>query len=212
MALPAGKTSREAGPGATGTGPAATRSQHPEGRAVIPRSEREELARVVRLNVKVARAAVATRKAELYADVERQLSAQYRFDNQVWKDITQKAREAVKAADAQVAAICRAMNVPEEFRPSLQLQWWDRGENAAEKRRAELRKLAQRKIDAAAVAAQTAIEARGAEVLTMLVAGALQSEEARAFLASIPAAAALMPAIGLNELENTAKLMRQDDD
>jgi hypothetical protein len=212
MALPADKTSRAAGPGATGTGPAPTRSQRPEGRAVIPRSEREEVARVVRLNMKVAKAAVATRQAELLADVERQLSAKYAFGDELWAEITRKAGEAVKVADEQIARICRERGVPESFRPSLHLGWYDRGENAAAERRAELRKLAQRKVAAAASAAVTAIEARGAEVLTALIAGGLQSAEARAFLASIPTAAQLMPPLALGELEETAKLTCREDD
>jgi hypothetical protein len=102
--------------------------------------------------------------------------------------------------------------VPESFRPGLYLQWYDRGENAAAERRAELRKLAQRKVAAAASAAVTAIEARGAEVLTALIAGGLQSAEARAFLATIPTAAQLMPPLALGELEETAKLACRDDD
>jgi hypothetical protein len=206
------KTSCEAGQRATGTGPAPAPNQRPEGRAVIPKSEREELARVVRLRMRVAKAAVATRQAELLADVEKQLSAKYKFGDEVWAHITQRAEEAVAEADQEIARICREMGVPENFRPSLGLHWYDRGENAAAERRAELRRLAQRKVAAAAAAAVTAIEAKGAEVLTTLIAGGLQSAEARAFLASIPAAEQLMPQLALGELEETAKLTCQEDD
>jgi hypothetical protein len=203
MGQPADKTSREAGP---------TRNQRPEGQAVIPRSEREELARVMRLNMKVAKAATATRAAELLADVEKQLSAKYDFGDELWAEITRKAGEAVQAADEQIADICRERGVPESFRPGLELCWYSRGENAAASRRAELRSLAQRRIAAAASAAVTAIEARGAEVLTALIAGGLQSAEARAFLESIPTAAQLMPPLALGELEETVKLTCREDD
>jgi hypothetical protein len=159
------------------------------------KSERLELGRVVRLRAKVAKASVDQRQKELLADVERQLSAVFEFDDEVWADITRRAEGAVRQADEQIARICRERGVPDNFRPGLHLSWYDRGENAARSRRVELRKLAQTQIEAAASAARAAIEAKAAEVLTALIGGGLESAEARAFLESIPTAEHLMPPV-----------------
>jgi hypothetical protein len=173
----------------------------------MSRAERTELASVVKMRARVAKAAVAQREAELLADVEEQLSARYKSTHEAWKDVTEQAEKAVKAADQEIARICREIGVPENFRPELNLQWWSRGENAEAGRRAELRALAKARIDAMGKSAKTTIEARSAEVLTELVAGGLESAEAKAFLESIPTPAQLMPAVVVEEL--TADRKRQ---
>jgi hypothetical protein len=174
----------------------------------VNKSEREELASVARLRARVARKAVDARKAELLADAEAQLSAKYEFDEKVWADITRQAEEAVKAADEQIAQICRDKGVPENFRPTLHLGWFSRGENASKERRAELRKRAQTRIEALAVKAAAAIEAKEAEVRTRLIAGGLESNEAKAFLESIPTPTQLMPPIAIGDLDGSKVLPR----
>lgn len=168
---------------------------------VMTRTERDDLAKVARLRAKVARTAVAQREAELLADVEAQLAAEYDFADETWAEITKGAAEAVADADQQVAALCRARGIPEDFRPSLSVTWYGRGRNAVAGRRVELRKVAQTRIAAAAKGAKAAIEASEAEVLTELLAGGLTSDAARAFLESIPSAKALMPPMHVRELE-----------
>jgi hypothetical protein len=177
------------------------------------RKEREDLARAVRLQMKVAKASVDTRQKELLADVERQLSAIYQFDDKLWADINRQALEAVRQADEKVAAICRERGIPEEFRPGLSLYWHGRGENAANVRRTELRKRAQTQIAAEAEAAKTTIEARAAEVLTALLADGLTSADARAFLESIPRAEQLIKPVVIPALQGARKLLaaRADD-
>jgi hypothetical protein len=169
----------------------------------MSRQDREDLARVAKMRAKVAKDSVGHREAELRADVEAQLSATYQWDEDVWADITRNAKQAVDEADQRVAQICRELGVPERFRPRLRVEWYKRGENAAAERRAELRKLAQARIEAAGRKAKTAIESRTAEVLTELIAGGLESPEARAFLESIPTPQQLMPPVTIAELEAT---------
>jgi hypothetical protein len=167
----------------------------------MTRRDRDDLAKVARLRAKVAKDGVAQREAELRADVEEQLSARYKASDAAWSEITKQAKEAVDLADQEIARICRERGVPEEFRPYLSLGWYNRGENAEASRRAELRKLAQTRIAAAGRQAKTAIEAKTAEVLTQLIAGGLESSEARVFLESIPTAQQLMPPVTIAELE-----------
>lgn len=170
----------------------------------MTRGERDDLARVARLRAKVARTNVGQREAELLADVEEQLAAEYAFTDEAWADLTKGAAEAVAEADRQVAELCRQRGIPEDFRPGLTVGWYGRGRNAVPARRAELRKVAQTRIAAAAKAAKAAIEAREADVLTELLAGGLTSDAARSFLESIPSAAALMPPLQVRELETGA--------
>jgi hypothetical protein len=176
-------------------------STEPTGPMVMTRGDREQLVSVVKMRARVAKAAVADRQADLLADVERQLSTIYKANEQDWADISASAEAAVHAADQQLAAICRERGIPEEFRPSLHVGWYGRGENADAKRRAELRALATKQIDAAGKKAKLAIERRTAEVLTALVAGTLESSDARVFLESIPMPEALMPTISVKALE-----------
>lgn len=167
----------------------------------MSKSERDDLAKVARLRARVAKSKVAQREAELLADVEDQLAATYKFDDDAWADVTRAAKVAVQTAQAEVERRCRDLGIPDRFAPSLSLQWYGRGENALAQRRAELRKVAQTQIAAAGKAAKTAIEQQEAEVLTELLAGGLESAEARAFLESIPTPEQLMPTMALAELE-----------
>src|SRR5262249_18947165 len=136
---------------------------------------------------KVAKEAAEARGKWLLADVEEKLAARYQFGDKVWADVTDDANRAVKEADAKVAAICRARGIPEEFRPGLQLSWYDRGENAMKARPEELRRAAQAKIAALVKDAHVEIDQQMAEQLTELTKTGLTSEEARAFITAMPA-------------------------
>jgi len=79
--------------------------------------------------------------------------------------------------------------------------WYDRGETAEAKRRAELRKVVQTRLEARAKLAKLEVERHEVSVLEKLAARALESTEARAFLEATPTASELMPAVTLAELE-----------
>jgi hypothetical protein len=157
--------------------------------------ERSDLAQVVRLRMRVAKSAVDARAAELRADVEKQLSAIYDKRDILWREITSKADDAVKAADAEIAAICAERGIAERLRPSLKLSWWGRGENADKTRRVELHEAACRQIDADRKAGHQRVDAWGAELQTSLIAGSLTSDDAKNFLAAMPTAEALLPPV-----------------
>ena len=168
----------------------------------ITAREREALAKLVRLNERVAKAAAKQRAAELRADFEAQLAAEYSFDDhETWKAAKVAADVALKAANEQISATCSTLGIPPEFAPSLGGYWSDRGQNASAKRRAELTKVAVSRIEERYRSALTVIEAKSAEVQTRILVGGLTSEDARAFVESIPSAAALMPTITLVEIE-----------
>jgi hypothetical protein len=170
----------------------------------MPKGERDDLMSVVKMRARVAKAAVAQQEAQLLNQVEEELSARFRADDEAWKEITEEARLMVQQANEKIAAICRERGVRDEFAPQLGLDWYGRGSNAMRERRTELRKLAQTRIAAAGKAAKTTIEQKSVEVLTELVAGSLESDQARAFLETIPSPQQLMPPVTVGELEALA--------
>ena len=167
----------------------------------MSKADRASVALLARKRAKVARAMIGERVKALRADVEDQLSAEYRFDDDVWAAITTQAQRTVATADAQIAEICRQTGVPEHLRPSLNLSWHSRGENALSTRRAELRKLAQSRIDAAAESAKVTIEANLLDVETELVRDGLESAQAVAFLDAMPTPEQLVPAVDVTALQ-----------
>ena len=161
----------------------------------MTKADRNELAKVVRLRMKVTKTAVESLAADRKAEVERQLSAIHTSDAEVWRDITAEADRAVREADEKIAAICRDAGIPEKFRPGLNLSWYGRGENSYAERRTELRRLAYCRIEADAKAAVQLVEAWGCDRLTELHAGSLSSIEAKDFLAELPEPETLLPQI-----------------
>ena len=93
------------------------------------------------------------------------------------------------------------MGIPLREAPRLSLGWRSRGPSYDDsKRRAELRKLAETRLTALTKTAKAAIGDRLLEVETELIAGGLESGEARAFLAKMPTAEQLMPPLNIEDL------------
>ena len=172
--------------------------------ATMTRREREDLAKLVRQPARLERAGAAQRKAELLADVERQLSAIYSYDDDdTWKAAAEAAKAEVGAAQAKIAARCQELGIPGEFAPGLTVGWYGRGQNAVASRRVELRKVAKTRLDAMEKAAQTEIERASVDAQTRLISDGLTSDAAKDFLEALPSATALMP-----ELNATALLAK----
>ena len=163
--------------------------------------DRDTLSKIARSQARVAKSMVAQRQAQLLADFEEQSSAIYSARDEAWAEVVRLARVKVAEVDVFIAEVCRQRNIPEEFRPSMQTAFVGRGQNSNAQRRVELRKLAERQIDAAAKAAKLEIDRADGQVQVELLTGALTTEEARRFLEDIPSPEALMPALQLAELE-----------
>ena len=165
--------------------------------------ERDDLSKLAKAGGRVAKAGVDQRKAELLANVEGQLAAIYKpADDPVWKEAAEAVQVAVEEGNAKITEVCERLGVREEFRPGISAHWYGRGENAAANRRTELRRLAERRLDADAKKAKLVIESATLEMLTTLVSGSLESAEAKSFLESMPTPEALMPPIEIDELES----------
>ena len=168
----------------------------------MTRRDREDLAKLARLRERVAKTAAARRKAELLADFEQQLATTYAYDSdEVWKAATEAAERAVEAAKKKIDERCAELGIPRPFRPTLGLGWYGRGENAVKERRAELRKVATRRLEAMEKDARAEIEARSAITQTEILAGGLETSAARAFLESMPTPEALMPPLDIKALQ-----------
>lgn len=178
----------------------------------MTKGEREELARLIKKRTRVTKSHVERRQAELLADAEQQIATRFRIDDEAWKELTDTAKQVVRDADEEIARRCGELGIPREFRPSLGLNWYGRGENASKERRTELYRVARTRAEAAAKAAVVQIETRELEDLTRIATGALESAEAKRFLESLPAIETLMPRIELSALGPLALSAGSEED
>lgn len=167
----------------------------------LSRRDRDDLVKVAKQRSRVARAQVAQVAAELLADVESKLAAEFSSRDATWAEATQLAREAVSDANAVVQQMCEDRGIPKDLRPSVQIGWSSRGANTKPARRAELRKVAQARVDHLAKTAKLAIEAQEAETIAALLTGGLDSVAARQFLDRMPDPRNLMPQLEVADLE-----------
>jgi len=168
--------------------------------AAMTSSERAELSKVVRLRAKVAKDEIGQREARLVADFEAKLAAKYDAQDEAWAELTKEAERHIAAVDAEIAKRCRDLGVPDAFRPSIAVSWYGRGANAQKERRAELRQVARTEIEARGKKAKVEIDRHAVDLLTQLAAGALGTDDAKQFLASMPKLEALMPPLELDEV------------
>lgn len=170
------------------------------------RREREDIERVSRDKERVLKAAADARAAELMADFEKQIATIYSFDqNENWTVAYQLGEEAVKQANKSIAAECKKLGIPPEFTPSLLFYWNGRGQNSCAERRTELRRVARASIEALTKKAKHSIALNFSEFRIHLVSESLQSDEAKAFLESMPTADELMPKLVLQDIEQSTK-------
>lgn len=171
----------------------------------MTRADRDNLAKIARARARVAKSTVAQRQAQLLADLEEQMSAVYSARDEAWAEVVAEAEAKVAEVNAHIAEQCAARNIPAEFTPRMLAGFAGRGVNGERSRRVELRKLAERQIDAAGKAAKLEIDTAEGQVQVELLTGALTTASAREFVERIPTPEALMPALRLLELEQQVK-------
>lgn len=173
----------------------------------MSRRDREELSKLTRRRERVAKSDARQRAAEIRADGEAQLATIFEADDARWDESINVAQAAIDAANATIDQHCEEAGVPAAFRPVVGLGWNSRGENASASRRGELRRVLETRVAALEKQAFTEIERRSLEVQTSLLAGGLDSAEGRAFLETMPTAAALMPGLAVEEFPEVAQLL-----
>lgn len=165
----------------------------------ISKGERDELRRLVRQRSKVLRDEVKARTAELAADVEQKLVARFyerdqkRLEaeqriNEVVEDANRRIAQILSEVDRQITGVGRAPIGPIHIR-------WDITDRMA------LKQAAIKDIEARAANAVLALSRQEVDLLERLARGALESDEAMHFLASIPTVGEMVPAVRMEELE-----------
>jgi hypothetical protein len=176
----------------------------PEGTAMaraMTERERTSICVILRRREKLQKAAAAARAAELKAEAERQLSTIFSFDDDaVWKQANAIAGAAVREAQKVIETRCKELGIPKQFAPGIAMGWYGRGENVCPKRRAELRRLADARIEAMQRDAIVQIETRSVELQEQVMAGGFTTDAASKFLDALPAPEALMPVVDVRRL------------
>jgi hypothetical protein len=172
----------------------------------MTKSEREDLQRLIRQREKVLKSAAKQRSAELIADFENQMGSEFKFDDDdTWKAATEAAEHEVAKAQARVQARCRELGIPDRFAPSLGLRWRNRGyDNLIEKRRIELRRMAESQIEAIERKAFVAIETSCLTAQEQIALAGLTSTAAQQFIEQLPSIESLMPALSFEEIAGEA--------
>lgn len=165
------------------------------------RSDRDDLIRLSKAYARQAKAEALQREKVLLAEVEDLMAAEFEARDEMWAEATAIAEEAARKANELIVACCADLGIPAKHAPQLHLGWQGRSsEFLVPSRRAELRKLAQSKLTALTATARTIIDGKQLETETALIAGSLESDEARAFLAAMPTVEQLMPSLSLDDL------------
>jgi hypothetical protein len=169
------------------------------------KGEREDSQRLVRRREKILKSAAKQRSAELLADFENQMGQEYRFDqDETWQQATELADREV-ANQKTVAARCRELGIPDQFAPTLRLEWSHRGYGTSIKaRREELQRMAGTQIQAIEQKAIVQIELQCLAAQEQIAVAGLTSDAAKSFIESIPSIETLMPAFSFEEVAGEA--------
>lgn len=176
---------------------------------MISKGERTELKAVVRNQFKVLRAEVEQRRAELLSQVEADLRVHFAEDDERWHALNHQVHEITMEANRATNDALREHGY-EKHGPTERL-WFESPRFAQPKAdEHQLRRLAQSRITEQVKAAGLQLDRQEADLLRTLAIGALESEEAHAFLSAIPTVGELVSGARLAELE--ASLASDDDD
>lgn len=175
---------------------------------MITKAERAELRSLIRQRFKVLRADVEQRQYELIAELEERITERFAADDKAWADVAfvigEAAREANRKANDAIREHVGRDGWPDERRVVGALditQIRAAVTNKPQQEKSQLRRQGTARIEATVKSAQLSLDRQEADLLTRLVTGALESEEARAFLGEIPTVSALVPADRLLALE-----------
>lgn len=174
---------------------------------MITKAERAELRSLIRQRFKVLRADIEARRAELSAELEERITAKYAEEDKAWNDAMFLIGQAADEANRKANDVMRGLNAeglqydPTRDYQIVRAQAITKPTGA----RTELRRTGLARIDATVKNAFLQLDRQEADVLTKLVQGSLESDEARAFLGEIPTVSALVPADRLLELEQSLR-------
>lgn len=164
----------------------------------MTKTERQELKSIVRQQFRVLRQEVEHRATEVANEAEHAINNRYTDEDEAWEAATTEAHRLVLEANTRINDLYR--NLPGRYHED-DIYIGFRPPRRNQEKRADLRRLATSDIETKVADATLRLARQEADILRDLSLGALESEEARGFLAGIPAAAELVPLARLAELE-----------
>jgi hypothetical protein len=190
-------------------------------RSKIPSRDTDRLLKFIKDREKALKTKARYRAQELMAQFEKEISRIYYFDEDaVWDDAMKSAQEAIANATEMVRKHCTALGIPREFQPSLHgdLMWFDRGRNALNARRNELRRVAATQVNALETKACAKIEELSLDAQGEILKAGLESANAQKMIQNLRSASlsSLMPELNVQEMKKlvapSRHRLRHDDD
>lgn len=167
----------------------------------ITKGERDELRRIVRGDFKALKAEIGVRQAELVAEIEKRVAQRFIGHEETIQKAHSKIAAIVEQANDQMNEValecqrdCEGYIVQLEpfYPPKLRF---------VREKRDEMRRAMLADLEARVAHATARMQRQEVDLLKKLSSGALESDEAKAFLTEIPTVAELVPASRLAELE-----------
>jgi hypothetical protein len=173
---------------------------------VITKTERSELRSVVRQQFKVLRSEINQREAELKAEARQILNDKETENDKKRANVDFLVREIVLKANREINDVLYEQGF--EIKGNTERAWvsppigmWGSSYQGQGTDKQRLERQTAADIEAKVKTALTTIDRQEADLLRELAVGALESEEAQAFLAAIPTVSQLVPNTRLAELE-----------
>jgi len=175
---------------------------------MITKTERTELARVVRQQFKVLRAEVDQRRAELYAEMDAEIAKRHSGSDAALEQVAHVAQEAEREANRRINDAIRqlfagdANPIPDGY-DGIFVRFDEgalKGRFARALPKQVDRQAMTQEIEARVRGASTRLARQEADLLRQLAEGAIEGDEARAFLAAIPTIGELIPADRMPEI------------
>jgi hypothetical protein len=169
----------------------------------MTQAERRELRSVIRSQFKVLRGEIEQRRKELAHEAAEQVRRRYASSDKQVDDLNWRIEQIIDQANKDIREATKAVQGDSEGG-----QWsWSgpvRAPRVSHERedRYALNGALSTGIDAQARSALLTLERQEADLLRQLTLGALESDEARQFLANIPLVGDLVPASRLKEIES----------
>lgn len=167
----------------------------------LSRQEAHDLGQIIKDRAKVLEASVDEQVAAQMADFERQISTEYKFDQDaVWEQAARDSARVVTEANDKIVEQCKKLGIPMAFAPKIELTWANRGQNMMASRRTELRTAATKAVEAMKRAAITRIRKQSLDLRTQVVSAGMLSADGKLFLESLAPIEESMQSLSFREI------------
>lgn len=166
------------------------------------KAERDELRRLIRAQIKVLRADIDARKAELEVELGTQIDAKYAAMDRAYDDALYRLSLLTDELNRKANDIARELHGTDQWGTKFDQQIVRTStipRPGLDERRRDMHR-GHAEIEAKVARAKRELDRREAELLTELAVSGLESADAKAFFARIPSVTELVPSYRLPEL------------